>query len=151
MDKIKGEYDFKKDIILGEDGEEIVKNYLINLGFGFLNKNYDCKYDLKMLYKDKQITYEIKTDVYPKDTGNIVVEFESRNKLSGISITEADYFVTYFLHFGEIWNISTKKLKLMINHLNPRIFVGAGDTGSNTKLYSFKKYEVQKFFKIHKI
>lgn len=148
---IKGEYDFKKDISKGEKGEDIVKNYLTNLGFNFLNKNSDYRYDLKMSFWGKEITYEVKTDIYPRDTGNIVIEFESRGKPSGISVTEADYFVTYFFHFGEIWSISTEKLKLMIWYLKPKVFEMAGDLGSNTKLYSFKKSQVSKFFKIHRI
>lgn len=149
--EMQGEYDFKKDIAKGEKGEDIIKKYLIKLGFAFLNKNNDYRYDLKMFFRNKEYTYEVKTDIYPVDTGNIVIEFESRGKPSGISVTEADYFVTYFLHFGEIWNISTYKLRLMINYLKPRIFEMAGDKDSNTKLYSFRKNEVEKFFRIHKI
>jgi len=151
MDRIRGEYDFKKDCVKGEGGEDIVKNYLIDFGFVFLNNNRDYRYDLKMSYQNRTVTYEVKTDIYPRDTGNIVIEFESGGKPSGIAVTEAEYFVTYFLHFGEIWNISTQKLRLMIQYLNPHVFEMAGDSGSNTKLYSFKKHEVANFFKIHKI
>ena len=156
MGIIKGKYDFKKDIITGERGEDIIINYLSNMGFIFINKNKDYKYDFKMLYpyqdgSAREITYELKTDVYPKDTGNIVIEFESRGKLSGISITEADYFVTYFPHFGEIWNIETIELKNLIKEINPKIFECAGDKDSKTKLYSLKKTNVKDFFKIHKI
>ncbi len=153
MDIIKGQYNFKKDICTGTIGEDEIINYMKNLGYDFIEKNHDYKYDLKMLYNktNKIYTYEIKTDVYPKDTGNIVIEFESRNKPSGIAATEADYFVTYFKHFGEIWNISTNKLKLMIFYLNPIIYENSGDLGSNTKLYCFKKKEVSEYFKIHKI
>ena len=148
---MQGEYNFKKDVLKGEDGEDIIKDYLINYGFEFLSKNKDYRYDLKMLYKDKEITYEVKTDIYPRDTGNIVIEFESRGKPSGISVTEADYFITYFLHFGEIWNIESSKLRLLIEYTKPKIFEMAGDIGSNTKLYRFKKNDVRHFFKIHKI
>lgn len=149
--KSKGEYNFKKDCIKGETGEIIIKDFLTNIGFEFLKKNYDYRYDLKMSYQNRIIKYEIKTDIYQRDTGNIIIEFESRGKKSGISVTEADYFVTYFFHHGEIWNISTDKLKLMINYLKPKTFEMAGDLGSNTKLYKFKKKDVKQFFKIHKI
>ena len=148
---MKGELDFKKDVSKGEIGEGIVKDYLVGLGFEFLNYNKDNKYDLKTSFNNKEITYEVKTDIYPKDTGNIVIEFESRGKPSGVSVTEADYFVTYFYHFGEIWNISTEKLKLMIWYLKPRIIEQAGDLNSKTKLYVFKKAQISNFFKIHKI
>lgn len=156
MEIIKGKYNFKKDVITGEKGEDIIINYLVSMGFIFINKNKDNKYDFKMLYiypdgHTKEITYELKTDVYPIDTGNLVIEFETRGKPSGISVTEADYFITYFPHFGEIWNIKTNKLKHLIKNLNPKIFSGAGDKNSNTKLYRFKKVEVARFFKIHNL
>jgi len=151
MKIIKGKYDFKKDVITGERGEDIVKNFMIQKGYAFIEKNYDYRYDLKMSFKSCIKTYEIKTDIYPINTGNIVVEFECRGKSSGIAVTEADYFTTYFLHFNEIWNIETHKLKCMIDYLKPKIFNLAGDKGSMTKLYSFKKTEVAEFFKIHNL
>ena len=147
---MRGQYSFSKDIQLGEFGESVVRDYMIFKKYQFIEKLTNYKYDLKMLYNNIAYTYEVKTDVYPVDTGNIVIEFECRDKPSGIAVTEADYFVTYFLHFGEIWNIRTDKLRYMINYFKPRIFEKAGDAGSNTRLYGFRKKEVEKFFKIHK-
>jgi hypothetical protein len=99
----------------------------------------------------KAKTFELKTDIYPKDTGNLVIEFESWGEPSGISVTQADYFITYFPHFGEIWNIRTETLKKLIHYLSPKILEFAGDVGSNTKLYKLKKSRVRKFFRVHKI
>lgn len=151
MGILKGNYNFNKDISIGERGEDIVIKHLIKLGFKFLHKNKDYRYDYKMLFNNKTISYEQKTDVYPKNTGNIVIEFECRGKPSGISVTEADYFVTYFAHFGEVWNIRSNDLRKLINYLKPHVFNMAGDKGSNTKLYSLKKERVRKFFRVHKI
>ena len=52
-----------------------------------INKNYT--HDLKF-GEMKEI--EVKTDRKWKETGNIAVEFMSRGKKSGISITEAKYW-----------------------------------------------------------
>jgi len=131
MNFIKGNYNFKQDILQGEKGEEIIKNILVNMGFVFIKYNKDNKFDLLMKYNNKPVTYEIKTDIYPKNTGNLVVEFECRGKPSGIAITEADYFVTYFPHLNEIWNIKTNILRELIKQYNPKISENSGDEGTD--------------------
>ena len=151
MNILQGKYNFKQDIQVGERGEDIIINHLISLGFSFLNKNHDYRYDYKMSYNNNIITYEQKTDIYPKNTGNLVVEFECRGKASGLSVTQADYFITYFAHFGEIWVIKTEDLKKLITYLKPHVMKNSGDKGSNTKLYRLKKSRIRKFFRVHNI
>lgn len=150
-----GTYTFTTDIKTGQQGEAFIRTKLESLGYKFIEERKDNLYDLKMSYQvgsGKTITktYEIKTDVYPKDTGNLVVEFECRGKNSGINVTQADYFVTYFPHQGEIWNIETDKLKKLIEEKKPHVFSKSGDKDSNTKLYRLVKEDVRKYFKIHK-
>lgn len=151
MDFKNGQYNFKKDIITGEEGEAFIRSFLESLGFVYIGSCKDISYDLKMSYKGREYTYEIKTDVYPKDTGNLVIEFECRNKPSGIYATQADFFVTYFPEFGEIWNIKCGDLKELIEKTKPTVFSNAGDKGSQTKLFRLKKKEVERYFKVHKI
>lgn len=151
MTYISGNYNFRKDIKLGEQGEVEIKEYLENLGYKYICDNKDYRYDLIMEYNSKQYSYEIKTDIYPRDTGNLAIEVESRGKPSGIMVTEADFFVYYFKHQREIWNIRTKKLKDLIKNGNFYLAENSGDRGSNTKLYLLKKSIVKPFFKIHKI
>lgn len=146
-----GKYNFREDITFGEKGQQIIREFLEKRGFEFIEECTDCRYDLKMSYKSKGYSYEIKTDIYPRDTGNIVVEFESRGKPSGISVTEADYFVNYFYHFGEIWNIKTSDLRNIIKELKPPVKENCGDPGSNTKVYILKKERFRKYFKVHNI
>lgn len=149
--KNSGNYDFRKDIILGEEGEQEIVNYLKTLGFTYISDNKDNKYDLLMEYNGREITYEIKTDIYPRDTGNLAIEVECRGKPSGIYITEADYFVYYFKHIGEIWNIKVSKLKHLLKHGNFYLSENSGDKYSNTKLYLLRKSVVKPYFKVHKI
>jgi len=144
-----GQYDFKKDIITGEKGQEFIRQFLESKGMEYVSDCHDITHDLKMTYSGKTYTYEIKTDVYPKDTGNLVIEFECRGKSSGINATQADYFLTYFPALGEIWNIKTSDLKKLIENKKPRVFSNSGDKNSNTKLYCFKKKDFKPFFKVH--
>jgi hypothetical protein len=145
-----GNYNFNKDIVLGEEGEQIIRTYLEGLNFKFISDNKDYRYDLLMEYKNKQYTYEVKTDIYPRDTGNIAIEIECRGKPSGVMVTEADFYVTYFKHFDEIWNISTNRLRDLIRNGKFKVITG-GDSGSNTKMVLMNRALVRPYFKVHKI
>jgi len=145
-----GNYNFKKDIVNGEDGENFIKNFLIYKGFDFVRKNNNKKYDLLMSYKGKSVKYEVKTDFWvgsQKDSGNIVVEFESRGKPSGINVTESDYFVYYFPNAEEVWNIKTEVLKNIIVKNKFDISENGGDKDSITKNYKIPRNKIKSYFK----
>jgi len=69
-----------------------------------MDYNSDFRYDLEIgkegermvgeLFKNKKL--EVKRDSWVGRTGNIAIEFKSRNKPSGILTTEADYWVFVF-------------------------------------------------------
>jgi hypothetical protein len=150
---ISSNLDFNKDFELGIDGEEFIKNFLISKGFKFISENNDNKYDLLMSYNKSEIKYEIKTDVFitkEKDSGNLVVEFECRNKPSGISVTEADYYVYYIPNLKEVWNIKMSDLKNLIEENDFKVAVG-GDKGSNTKMYLIRRSSYRKYFKVYDV
>lgn len=75
-----------------------------------MNYNNDFKYDLKLgQVKEKELgeifnfkKIEVKYDLQALKTKNVYVEYFSRGKLSGISISEADY---YCFCFGETFHI----------------------------------------------
>ena len=145
---------FKQDLVLGNDGEDVIKEFLQTKGAKYLNSNNDNKYDLKMLVKNKTKTYEIKTDVLcspKKDTGNLFVEFQCRNKPSGIQVTEADWFVTYFKFLDEIWFIKTKDLKTLIDENDFYVIKNAGDLGSKTHGYLINRKRFKDKFHVCKI
>lgn len=144
--------DFKKDIKMGNDGENVVLSYLESVGGKLINKNHDNKYDLLIEYKNKEISYEIKTDFFcspGSDSGNIFIETECRGKKSGIEVTKADWFVTYFIFHGEVWYIKTDELKNLIQENNFKIGIG-GDPGSNSTGYLIPREEFKSFFKVKK-
>lgn len=146
--------DFNSDLKLGNDGEISLIKFLLKKGCKYIDSNYDNKYDLKMLKNGVETTYEIKTDVKCAplfDTGNIFIEFESRGKLSGISVTKADWFVTYFEFLKEIWFIKSNKLKKLIEDNDFPIFKDAGDINSQTHGYLINRKQFKNHFYVSKI
>lgn len=148
------ELNFKSDLKLGNEGEEEVVKFLESQGCTFINSNNDNKYDIKMLKKGVEVTYEIKTDVKVAplfDTGNIFIEFASRKKPSGLLVTQADWFVTYFKYLNELWFIKTNKLFDMVGENDFPVFQNAGDLGSETHGYLIDRKKFKDSFHVFKI
>ena len=146
--------EFRSDLKLGNEGEDVIIKFLESKGHKYLDSNNDNKYDIKMLTKGKETTYEIKTDVKCAplfDTGNIFIEFESRGKASGIAVTQAKWFVTYFKYLNELWFIKSDELKTLINNNDFPIFRDAGDIGSATHGYLIKRKNFKEHFYVCKI
>jgi len=125
-------YNFIDDIQIGEDGEQVIINDLISMGASHISNNKTNTHDVIVLFKEKLISYECKTDVF-NDTGNMFIETACRGKESGINVTKADYFVTYFKELNEIWYIKTLNLKKIINEHTHKIVKESGDAGSHTE------------------
>lgn len=98
--------DFKYDLKVGQAKEE-------ELGKIFDSKKIEVKYDLKAL-----------------KTGNVFVEYESRNKPSGIATTQSDY---YCFCFGKTYHIiETSDLKdLCRKYVNTDRNVKGGDNDTS--------------------
>lgn len=146
--------EFRSDLKLGNEGEEAVINFLISKGLKLIKTNNDNKYDLKMESNDDVITYEVKTDVKCAplfDTGNIFIEFSSRKKPSGIIVTQADWFVTYFQYLNELWFIKSDTLRKLITENEFPVFKDAGDLGSETHGYLINRKEFKQYFYVSKI
>jgi hypothetical protein len=149
---------FGNDLVVGEVGENLFKQYLIKYkGLSFVRKSEDKKdlkkWDLEFLFKDEVVRYEIKTDVYVKpdrDTGNMFVEFYSRGIDSGIASTEADVWVNIYFHLKEIWIIMVPDLKRLIEENSFRQTEYSGDLNSNTRGYLIPRERVKNNFKIIK-
>ena len=148
-------YSFNEDITIGEDGEDVVINDLKDLGISLINKNKDNRYDINMMDANgNEVKYEIKTDVFCRpenDTGNIFVEYQCRGKFSGILVTQAKWFVTYFKYLREIWYIQTDVLKKIIVENDIQKVEFSGDSGSNTKGWLLPKYQYKKHFIVRKV
>jgi hypothetical protein len=123
----------------------------VTLTKGF-NPNFDLclqfgeKYEneLQKILESKQI--ELKTDRVCQTTGNVFVEFESRGKQSGISVTTAIYWV-YCLWTDKFKDqtyvfIPTRRLKKLIKDNEYRIMKG-GDNWTS-KGYLIPKEDLLK-------
>lgn len=146
-------YEFKEDLNEGNKGENIVIEHLKKSGGTLLSKNNDNKYDALIERNGEKIKYEIKTDVFCKpeyDTGNIYVEIECRGKPSGIMVTEAKWFVTYFKHFNEIWYIKTTDLIKLIEENKQNLIKkeNSGDKNSVTKGWLIPKWKFYESFSV---
>lgn len=174
LEGLTSKKDFGNDIIIGEVGENLFKRYLVNhKGLTFIRKSEDKKelkkWDLELLFKNKNVRYEVKTDVYilpgkwikpdgwdkkiwvnGKDTGNIFIEFHSRGVDSGITTTTADVWVNIFFHLDEIWIIPVNKLRQLINVNEFPVSEESGDINSHTKGYLIPREEFRKDFKVIK-
>jgi len=82
-----------------------------------MKHNNDFQHDLEVgQVKEKELadllenkTIEVKRDLIAKDTGNVFIEYECREKPSGIATTKADFHCIAVEHLYII--LSTEKLK----------------------------------------
>ena len=152
-------YDFSKDLPVAKKTEMQIANFLTEnqdmtlIGTSDTLSNVKrSDFDVRMKFNKsgKVVDIEIKEDFSCARTGNIGVECESWGRLSGISISKADFYL-YKVHQPDgtkrVYIIQTSKLKKMIeDQLYHRIVVG-GDPGSNSKNYLFKLKTIMDNFK----
>jgi hypothetical protein len=145
-------YDFAKDMAVADKIEVAVvqklQKHYNNFKFcGFSGtKGYDCVF----MMGDKTYTLEIKADFFTSYTGNVVIEFESRGKDSGITTSKASFFAYAVMQTEEdfdLYIITTKKLKQMVENKEYFDIVVGGDVGSRTKMYRFKLDHFAKYAK----
>jgi Holliday junction resolvase-like predicted endonuclease len=145
---------FRKDLVLGNQGETVIVEFLVSKGLTYLESNDDNRYDFIMLKNDVEVTYEVKTDVLCKpsyDTGNMFVEFKCRNKPSGIETSQAKWFVTYFKFLDEIWFIESDKLRKLIKDNYFHVIKNGGDVGSQTHGYLINRKRFKEHFKVFEL
>jgi hypothetical protein len=111
------------DLNEGQKGERVIAEHIINKKDGeyeIVEFGNDHKYDFKLESKLKEtyIYFEVKTDRYEyfKDihTGNLFIEVSCSGKPSGVSTTQADYFVYYFPDKELAYLIKVNDLKTLL-------------------------------------
>jgi hypothetical protein len=75
--KLKSCFNFRNDLKVGAVGEAYVA----------------------AIFKDKNVTLEVKKDDWTTRSGNIAIEFESRGKPSGILTTKSDFWCQVVGHY----------------------------------------------------
>ena len=103
--------------------------------------NSDFKFDLEIGQMGEKTlasilegsTVEVKTDIKTKVTGNVFVEYMSRDKLSGISTTKAQWYA--FIVEDRIVILPTEKLKVIARkYFNTDRDVRGGDNNTSKGL-----------------
>ncbi len=104
-----------------------------------MNYNNDFRYDLEIgkvgekllgeILEGKKV--EVKNDLQALDTGNVFVEYESRGKASGISVSESDWYA-FVLSGSNIRIIKTEALKVICRkYLRTKRATVGGDSSTS--------------------
>lgn len=129
---------FTTDLEFGEKYEIELLKYLDYEKFKKPKGNFK-PYDIK-IYKDgKKIKYEVKADKLTYKTGNIAIEYQCNNKLSGIATTKAKYWAYFIIKDDESYDlfiIPKSVIEKSIENKEYKRIVSGGD-GYRARLYLF--------------
>lgn len=146
---------WNSDLIRGNKGERVIGNYFNeNKGITDIQYNDDYRYDIKGEKDGKVISFEVKTDRYEYfkkiTTGNMFIEVSCSNKPSGISNSQADYFIYYFPDQDIAYLISMGDLRLMLMKENLQMTEQSGD-GGKVQGFIIHIQSFREYFKVIKI
>lgn len=102
-----------------------------------------CKdYDIKMTTKDKEITYEVKSDRRSEETGNCCIEYMYKWQASWIFASKADYIVYYC---NKKWWIQERWLLIALLMDLEKEIKNGGD-GKRSRLFLFSVDKLPELF-----
>lgn len=126
---------FRQDLDLGEAYQ---REFLAIKGGGYMVQGCFKPYDVIV----EGVKYEVKCDRMTRKTGNVVIEFECNNVGSGITTTEADYWVYFVLESPEeylyYYEIPVSVIRRMIIDGKFHRCVSGGD-GHRSHMYLFNE------------
>jgi len=131
---------FKEDLKFGHVYERRALDFFKFENFEF---NDTGAYDILL---DKRVKIEVKADRLAYATGNLAVEYECRDKPSGISISEAHYYIFFVIHRNaedDVYIIPTEHLKRMVQGC--KIAYGGDRNASSIYLLPIKECEKYKY------
>ena len=135
-----GSYDFKIDLAVAKTTEQEISE-LLHRYYGVITKEFSNhkRYDLLVLSKKNPlgVTIEVKEDFQCGRTGNMALEFSSWERPSGITTTDAEFYIHKFhMRDGlEYWITKTSELKMLVSEKKYSRIVNGGDKGSNSMNY----------------
>ena len=133
-----------RDLPIGHKGEKRLMSILQSLGLqcwkndGSSNNLTD--WDISVKAGNKNITFEVKNDVYSLKSGNIAIEtFNPKSKKqSGLSITKADFWCHIT---SQVYVTPVFKLKKYLEANKPFRHIACGGD-KNATLYLYKEAEI---------
>ena len=138
---MKEHNNFEKNLKNAQKAETKVALILRKNGFKVKSFNDDGKFDIVCeTTNGTRLTFEVKEDDRCEDTGNIVIEYESRGRPSGIRTTQADVWVLRAHYEGKAHNLMyrTENLKQLIRDQKYWDKQQMRHTDSRNRLYFFK-------------
>jgi len=128
---------FASDLKMGNEYEQ---KYLTMIDYDSYEISKGCfkPYDIKVMNGDITTTYEIKADRMTARTGNVVIEYKCNGKPSGITSSEADYWVYFIVGTEEYIKIPTNVVRQFILEKKYKNSISGGD-GYRSHMYLFPK------------
>lgn len=123
---------WEDDLAYGKAGERMALEMLEYDEVEYAPDRWFPDYDFKIRHQSPDwIPCEVKRDSYTKRTGNIVIEFTSSGKPSGIATTKSEWYI--YLVDGEVcaYFIPTERLKEAIAAKEYYMIRRVGDGGKN--------------------
>lgn len=120
---------FKLDLEFGNIYEKKLVEIIPHDSYD-IKQGYFPDYDVEITKENKKYTYEVKADRYSYRTGNLVLEYECRNKPSGINKTTADFYAYYVVkpyNRFELYIIPTEVLRTAITEKKYKRTATCGD------------------------
>ena len=108
---------FHADLAFGKEYEHILLDYIDYDEVEFCPNGAFSDWDVKIKRDGLEGTYEVKADRLSAKTGNLCIEYQCREKPSGIATTKA-LFYAYFVVKGkehDCYIIPVERLKKMID------------------------------------
>lgn len=129
---------FHKDNIIGQNGEYIIYNYLLNHSstinlIDITKDKWFQQFDIDFIQvtNDRINKIEVKTDKIADRTGNMVYEVYSDKRLYTLGCfekTEADYIFYYLINTNILYIFNTQKLReWVLEHQHNLKLVEMGD------------------------
>jgi hypothetical protein len=131
--------EWKKTLAFGNCYEEILKELIPHKTCIQSTKG---EYDLIL----DGVKYEVKADRFMFKTNNVLIEYESNSKSSGISITEADYYAIFEIDGTsyELYLIPVADIKQLILEKSYKCKISCG-YNKLSQCYLFPKIHFDKY------
>lgn len=131
--------DFKKTLAFGNSFEEELKTLIPHKE---CIQSIKGEYDLIL----DGVKYEVKADRNMFKTNNVIIEYASNNKLSGISITEANYYAIFEIDGDkyELYLVPVQDIKELIKEKNYSRKISCG-YNKLSQCYLFSKMFFEKY------
>ena len=131
-------------LAVGKEAEIELVNYLESINIAAkLNDNYLLRYDYDVIaeYNNKYTTFECKSDLMAKKTGNVAIEYwnSRKNEPSGILITKARWWTHKIENI--IWICEVKRLISFTNDEKPdKLVTKGGDKNADLFIYKVDRF-----------